>query len=59
MVVLKPGAVVDANELIEHAREKLAGFKIPKRVYFVAELPRNTAGKLLKRELHARFAPTE
>jgi fatty-acyl-CoA synthase len=39
-----------------HARERLAPFKIPKHVFFVDDLPRNASGKILKRELRARFA---
>ncbi|WP_172383074.1 acyl-CoA synthetase [Streptomyces sp. MNP-20] len=49
-------AQVTEAELIAHAREKLAAFKAPKRVLFVAELPRNASGKILKRELRDRFA---
>jgi fatty-acyl-CoA synthase len=56
VVVLRPGA--DANEemLVEHARTTLAPYKLPKRVIFTDTLPRNTAGKLLKRELRATYA---
>lgn len=46
---------VDEAELIDHAREKLAHFKAPKKVLFVDELPRNASGKILKRELRDRF----
>ncbi|MFI6684730.1 acyl-CoA synthetase [Streptomyces sp. NPDC050485] len=53
--VVPRGAVTEA-ELIDHARAKLASFKAPKRVLFVAELPRNASGKILKRELRDRFA---
>ncbi|MBA3524962.1 MAG: AMP-binding protein [Geodermatophilaceae bacterium] len=45
------GREVDEATLIAHAKESLAGFKAPKRVHFVAELPRNQSGKLLKRVL--------
>ena len=45
-----------AEELREHVRRILATFKVPKHVFFVEDLPRNTAGKILKRELRARFA---
>ncbi len=45
-----------AVELQTHARGRLAPFKVPKHVFFVDDLPRNTAGKILKRELRARFA---
>ncbi|MEU4493302.1 acyl-CoA synthetase [Streptomyces sp. NPDC023998] len=53
-VVVPRGEVTQA-ELIDHAREKLAHFKAPKRVLFVDELPRNASGKILKRELRDRF----
>jgi fatty-acyl-CoA synthase len=51
VVVLRQGARATEEELVAHARERLAAFKLPKRVIFVDDLPRNTAGKLLKREL--------
>lgn len=54
-VVVRGGDVTEA-ELIDHAREKLAHFKAPKRVLFVDELPRNASGKILKRELRDRFS---
>lgn len=46
---------VGERELIEAARARLAPFKAPKRVVFVDALPRNASGKVLKRELRARF----
>jgi fatty-acyl-CoA synthase len=54
-VVLRPGQEADEATLITHARTHLAPFKLPKRVLFVDTLPRNTAGKLLKRELRRQF----
>ena len=45
--------------LIAHARGHLAPYKLPKQVVFVPELPRNTAGKLLKRELRRVHSPQE
>ncbi|WP_230193758.1 acyl-CoA synthetase [Streptomyces coriariae] len=53
-VVVPRGEVTEA-ELVAHARENLPHFKAPKRVLFVAELPRNASGKILKRELRDRF----
>ncbi|MFD9817008.1 acyl-CoA synthetase [Streptomyces sp. NPDC059080] len=50
------GGPVGERELIDAARARLAGFKVPKRVLFVDALPRNASGKILKRELRARFA---
>ena len=45
-------------ELIEWCRQRLANFKVPRSVEFVAELPRNASGKVLKRELRESLAPT-
>ena len=51
VVVLKDGAQVTEEQVIAHVKENLAGFKVPKSVEFVDELPRNQSGKLLKRVL--------
>jgi fatty-acyl-CoA synthase len=53
VVVTRQAATED--ELLAHARERLAPFKLPKAVHFVDELPKNPSGKLLKRELRERF----
>jgi long-chain acyl-CoA synthetase len=58
IVVLSPNSGVDGDELVAFARERLAGYKLPRSVDFVSELPRSPAGKVLKRELRARYAPT-
>jgi len=50
-VVLKPGASLTDDELKAHIRAHLARFKVPREVSFVAALPRNTTGKVLKRAL--------
>ena len=55
-VVTRPGETADHAELIAHARAHLAPFKLPKRVVFVDSLPKNTAGKLLKRELRRQYS---
>ena len=47
-----------ADELIATCRARLAGYKCPKTVDFVEELPRLPTGKLLKRELRLRYWPT-
>lgn len=44
-------APVTADELIAHAKQSLAGFKVPKNIHLVDDLPRNQSGKLLKRVL--------
>ncbi|WP_374215631.1 AMP-binding enzyme [Streptomyces drozdowiczii] len=54
VVVLKGEATEE--ELIAHARERLAHFKAPKRIVFTDALPRNASGKILKRDLRDRLA---
>ena len=44
------------NEVIAHARAHLAGFKTPKYVVVVDQLPKNPSGKILKRQLRDDFA---
>ena len=51
VVVLKPGAVLDAAGLIAHCRERIAGYKTPKSIDEMSVLPRNPSGKVLRREL--------
>jgi o-succinylbenzoate---CoA ligase len=46
-----PTQTVDTAILLEHARQRLARYKVPRTIYFVEELPRNSSGKLLRREL--------
>lgn len=50
-VVVADGAEVTEEELREHCRRHLAGFKVPKSISFVTALPRNEQGKLLRRDL--------
>jgi acyl-CoA synthetase (AMP-forming)/AMP-acid ligase II len=56
IVVPNHGIAPDAGALLAHCREHLAGYKKPSAVVFVAELPRNAAGKVLKRELRELYA---
>jgi acyl-CoA synthetase (AMP-forming)/AMP-acid ligase II len=51
LVVPRPGEQVDKDDLLRHCRERLAGYKVPKSVQFVDELPKNATGKVLKRVL--------
>ena len=45
------GAGLQADDVLAHARERLANFKVPRQVVFVDALPRNLSGKVLKTEL--------
>ncbi|MBN2622904.1 MAG: long-chain fatty acid--CoA ligase [Acidimicrobiales bacterium] len=53
-VARREGASVTAGELVEHCRQRLAKYKVPKDVTFIGALPRNPSGKVLKRELRTR-----
>jgi acyl-CoA synthetase (AMP-forming)/AMP-acid ligase II len=55
----RPGTDVTEAELIAFCKDHLASYKKPKRVVFVDELPRNAAGKILKRELRDRLGDEE
>ncbi len=55
-VVLREGATATADELVAHARQRLAAYKAPKHVVIVDALPKNPSGKILKRDLRTRFA---
>ena len=55
VVVLKPGTTADAEELIAHCRQHIAGYKVPKEVVFETTLPVSPAGKILKRVVRERF----
>ena len=50
-VVLKAGSTVSAGELSGYTVQKLARYKQPRAFYFTEQLPRNSSGKLLRREL--------
>jgi long-chain acyl-CoA synthetase len=50
-VTLKPGMNTDEGTLISFCKEKMAGYKVPKKIHFVADLPKTPQGKILRREL--------
>jgi long-chain acyl-CoA synthetase len=52
--VLKEGGKITEQELIEFCRTRMAVYKAPRSVEFIDALPKNPAGKILKRELRAR-----
>jgi acyl-CoA synthetase (AMP-forming)/AMP-acid ligase II len=51
VVVLRDGASVSEDDIKKHVKSNLAGYKVPREVEFVDELPRTSTGKVLKREL--------
>jgi long-chain acyl-CoA synthetase len=55
VVVKAPGSDLSEAALITHAREHLAGYKVPRSIAWADELPKTGSGKLLKRELRAPY----
>jgi acyl-CoA synthetase (AMP-forming)/AMP-acid ligase II len=54
-VVLKPGTELPLQEMIDFCRERIAGYKIPRQLRIIDEMPRNPSGKILKKELRKPF----
>ncbi|CAM3851137.1 acyl-CoA synthetase [Mesobacillus zeae] len=59
VVVPRAGAFADENELRAFCREKLAGYKVPRKVFIEKELPRNASGKILKYQLRQKLHVAE
>jgi acyl-CoA synthetase (AMP-forming)/AMP-acid ligase II len=55
VIELKPGAAATEAEIIALCKEKLGGVKAPKTVDFIDALPRSAVGKVLKKDLRARY----
>ncbi len=55
VVIARPGATLDGDALIATLKTQLANFKIPKKCFVVAELPRNTMGKVQKNLLREQY----
>ena len=53
VIVPKEGAVIDEQELRSFCRQKLAGYKVPRRIFIEQQLPRNASGKILKYQTSA------
>ncbi|XP_075976989.1 uncharacterized protein LOC142977138 [Anticarsia gemmatalis] len=54
-VVLQPGQTLEEKEVLEHVNSKVASFKKVKEVQFVKEIPKNAAGKILRKDLKKLF----
>lgn len=55
VVACKPGQVVDPQDLLDFCRQRLASYKVPKRVEFIESLPYSPYGKVIKAELRRMF----
>ncbi len=58
-VELEPEAIFDESRLRAHCRQELASYQVPVRIYALEQLPRNAAGKVLRRELPALLEEIE
>lgn len=58
VIVPAKGTKPDLDALISRTQDKLAKFKVPKRMWTIAELPRNTMGKVQKAQLRKQYADT-
>ena len=58
VICVTPGSALDADSVIETLKASLAGFKVPRQIYSVDELPRNAMGKVQKNILRERYAET-
>jgi fatty-acyl-CoA synthase len=56
VVALKPEAQLNADGVIAFLKDRLAKYKVPKRVIFVDQLPRNAAGKVIKNKLREEYS---
>jgi malonyl-CoA/methylmalonyl-CoA synthetase len=56
VVVPRAGVTLDPQVIRTRTHEHLAGFKVPKHVYVVDELPRNAMGKVEKTKLRVRYS---
>jgi len=57
VVVCKPGAAADADEMIAWSKERMAAYKYPRSIEFREALPTSATGKILKRELRVQTQP--
>jgi long-chain acyl-CoA synthetase len=54
-IVLRPGTSLTDSEIVDHCRSLIGGYKIPRRMAFVEELPKSAMGKILKTEIRKTY----
>ena len=55
LFVVRKDPSLTETDLVEHCRQSLTGYKVPKHVYFESELPKSNVGKILRRDLRDRI----
>ena len=58
-IVPRPGASLTEDGIIEHCRGRIGGYKIPRKMAFVDELPKSAMGKILKTEIRKKYGDIE
>ena len=51
VIVKMPGTTLTEDDIITHCRERIGGYKVPRRMAFVEAIPKSAVGKILKNEL--------
>jgi acyl-CoA synthetase (AMP-forming)/AMP-acid ligase II len=59
VVALEPGQEASADELIAFCKQRIAGYKCPRSIDFVPELPKSTVGKILRKDVKKWYAESE
>ncbi|CAN0478918.1 unnamed protein product [Discosporangium mesarthrocarpum] len=57
-IVPRPGTSLSDSEIVDHCRSLIGGYKIPRRMAFVEELPKSAMGKILKTEIRKIYGET-
>jgi acyl-CoA synthetase (AMP-forming)/AMP-acid ligase II len=57
VVALKSGATTTPEDLMSFCKERIAGYKAPKSIEIVAEIPKSATGKILKKEMKKKYWP--
>jgi long-chain acyl-CoA synthetase len=55
-IVVRPGETLTAEEVIDFCKAKLAAYKVPRQIEFIAELPKSAVGKILRKDLRTPAA---
>jgi long-chain acyl-CoA synthetase len=55
-IVLQPGATLTRDQVIEHCRARIGGYKVPRQMVFLRQLPKSAMGKILKTELRQTYS---
>jgi long-chain acyl-CoA synthetase len=59
VIVPAPGKTLTSKDIIEHCRGRIGGYKIPRKMDFIEEMPKSAMGKILKTELRDRYGKRE